>query len=136
MFKMFKLHVISIRLWVSIAGLGTVAVFLAGCSRESTAYREGLADARRDIARGVLCIAVSDREENPEWFADYLGLLQQKYKIGSHTYSLPLHPELARIRASGYNAAIEPEIRRRFGTNTLGLAMAEAKDLHDRQRRK
>jgi hypothetical protein len=101
-----------------------VCVFVSiGIGIGSNDIEEGRAAAARDLAERKLGVAVEEGE--PAIYA-LTNLLRERYGIEVMIYTLPASPTRARKWVEGYNSIMRREIERRFGSNVVEAARAEA----------
>jgi len=115
----------------TIALLICLALLFVGCGRVHEEYINGQGQAERDAAKGNINVAYGGDARIEPANGEYAELLRKQYHIGIRSYSLPTNPEAAEAWARGYNEAMLPVIERKFGSNVLQQAMAEARKLHE-----
>jgi hypothetical protein len=105
------------------------ALLASGCvsSREA-----GRADAKRDLAKGILAMETSGL--GGRYNKEYFHLLGQRYDIRVSELGC-LVDERTLKRAEGYNEIMVAEMERRFGTNFWRQAMADAKEDYESKHR-
>jgi hypothetical protein len=84
-----------------------------------------------DVKSGQLKIAFVDGV-NITNFWEYTQLLQKRYAVRWLVYSLPANPRAAEAWVRGYNEVATINIYRRFGTNILNQALADAQPIGGR----
>jgi len=87
----------------------------------------GGAEARRDLARGVLQLHYLGGRHAGYLKEDYWPLLKTRYGIRVVDRGCLVDERTLR-RAEGYNEIMEAELARRFGTNFWQPVMEEARD--------
>lgn len=103
-----------------------LSFLFAGC-----ATRSGEADARRDLAHGLL---VEDSCGTPvPWYDEYKQLLRERYGIEFRSEGCVVDDAVLSY-AKGYNKVMDAEIERRFGTNFWDKTTADAEALYERKR--
>jgi hypothetical protein len=102
--------------------LALLCILATGCA--SLSERSGRADARRDLANGVLA---KERFGLPVvCINEYSELLRERYRIELRSVAGCVVDSRILGHARGYNGVMVAEIERRFGTNIWGATMSDA----------
>jgi len=107
--------------------LGTVLI-ATGC-RKHEEHLNGRDQAKRDLGKGILRVAIEDGTNMPA-FGEYATLLRSRYNIGWITYSAPANRDAAAAWVRGYNEVALPRIELQFGPGVLTKTMTDAEKLH------
>ncbi len=99
------------------------AACLFGCASDRDV---GRADARRDLARGVLQLHDLGGRHDSYLDEDYWPLLKNRYGIRVIDHGC-LIDERTLQRAQGYDEVMDAELARRFGTNFWQPVLEEAR---------
>ena len=109
------------------ASVSLFLLFAVICGCGCVSDREaGRAEARRDLARGVLQWHHLGGRHAPYLDQDYWPLLKTRYGIGVVDHGCLIDERTLR-RAEGYNDVMDAELPRRFGTNFWQPVMEEAR---------
>jgi len=99
-----------------------------------SAYEDGRAQAEADIRAGRLVL--EDYGFPRKGQQEYADILRDRYHVELRRVASDIVDPKTYGHAFGYNAVSEPEIKRRFGSNVLEKAEAEATEHYDMQQQK
>jgi hypothetical protein len=114
-----------------LAGFLLVALFCAGCgtTQNRSAYKAGKADAKKDVANGVLAVEACGFPMKAD--GEYVRLLMRRHGIEVRRVGNCIISEEVDEHMRGYNKVAEATIERRFGKDCLSNAAVEAQALYE-----